>query len=98
MMDARFQRLFFRATSQFFQQSALTVAALSRLVTMFAEIKLPEYLVILYHCCPDRDRQAPRAGDADPDMLAGMQAALATATAELMATIQDGGSPAPDSL
>ena len=38
-------------------------------------------------------------GDADPDMLAGMQAALATATAELMATIQDGGSPvSPDSL
>ena len=96
MMDARFQRLFFPATSQFFQQSALTVAALSRLVTMFAEIKLPECLVILYYYCPDRDRQAPR--DADPDMLAGMQAALATATAELMATIQDGGSPAPDSL
>ena len=59
-MDARFQRLFFRATSQFFQQSALTVAALSRLVTMFAEIKLPEYLVILYYYCPDRDRHRGR--------------------------------------
>ena len=34
-------------------------------------------------------------GDADPDMLAGMQAALATATAELMATIQE---DPPDSL
>ena len=96
-MDARFQRLFFRATSQFFQQSASTVAALSRLVTMFAEIKLPEpsHFVLLL----PRSRPASTAGgDADPDMLAGMQAALATATAELMATIQDGGSPAPDSL